>query len=130
MGNISQWKVDRNPLCDVGVGETRVPTDHPPGAIRALVDGLLRDMSPDFDRMTSNPGVCTIFISPNGVVAYMGPKGRHCASIPCLPKSGLRCSKSCLAHGCTASVREGRLRADGGIGPSTSHKGSSVNRPL
>jgi transposase len=36
--------------------ETRVPADHPLRAIRALVDGLLREMSADFDRLYAAVG--------------------------------------------------------------------------
>ena len=36
--------------------EQRVPSDHPLRAIRALVDGVLREMSPDFDRLYATVG--------------------------------------------------------------------------
>ena len=36
--------------------EQRVPSDHPLRAIRALVDGVLREMSPDFDRLYARVG--------------------------------------------------------------------------
>src|SRR4029453_13769156 len=36
--------------------EQRVPQDHPLRAIRALVDDILRDMSPDFDKLYASVG--------------------------------------------------------------------------
>ena len=36
--------------------EQRVPSDHPLRAIRALVDGVLREMSRDFDRLYATVG--------------------------------------------------------------------------
>jgi transposase len=36
--------------------EQRVPSDHPLRAIRALVDAVLREMSPDFDRLYARVG--------------------------------------------------------------------------
>ena len=36
--------------------DARVPADHPLRAIRALVDGLLREMSPDFDGLYAAVG--------------------------------------------------------------------------
>lgn len=49
---------DRQPthLFSYVSAETRVPADHPLRAIRALVDGLLREMSPDFDRLYAAVG--------------------------------------------------------------------------
>jgi len=36
--------------------ETRVPADHPLRAVRLLVDGLLQQMSPDFDQLYARVG--------------------------------------------------------------------------
>ena len=36
--------------------EQRVPSDHPLRAIRTLVEGVLREMSPDFDRLYAKVG--------------------------------------------------------------------------
>lgn len=49
---------DRQPthLFSYVSAETRVPPDHPLRAIRALVDGLLREMSPDVDRLYAAVG--------------------------------------------------------------------------
>ena len=49
---------DRQPhhLFSYVSAETRVPADHPLRPIRALVDGLLREMSPDFDRLYATVG--------------------------------------------------------------------------
>lgn len=49
---------DRQPnhLFSYVSAETRVPADHPLRPIRTLVDGLLREMSPDFDRLYATVG--------------------------------------------------------------------------
>ena len=49
---------DRQPahLFSYVSAESRVPADHPLRAIRLLVDGLLQQMSPDFDRLYAHVG--------------------------------------------------------------------------
>jgi hypothetical protein len=77
---------DRQPdamFSDVSA-EQRVPQDHPPRAIRALVDGVVCDMSREFDR----PHVCALTAAVDS------------AGAPAAGPAGSRSSTRSAASGC------------------------------